>query len=135
MSVAESDPGPQLTTLEDAPPRDEAKPAAQTPASGPDPAARRSRRRVRVFILLLLAAVVVLALLLAGESRYSGQLEARIGQLSAEVAETREALGAYQRRMRSVRRNVDELASRVGALQELVKEDAPPSAKPAQAKP
>jgi septal ring factor EnvC (AmiA/AmiB activator) len=125
--MAEPLPEPQLTVIEEAAPRDdrdEKKRDAKASASSPGTAAHRPRRAARVWTLLLVAAVVVLGMLLASQLRYAGQLEARVEEIATELAEARESLGVYQQRMRSVRRNVDELASRVGALQALVSEDS-----------
>lgn len=83
-------------------------------------------RGARGLIGLLAAAVLVLGLLLAGQVRYAGRLEARVAELSSELEQSRQALGVYQQRIGSVRRSLEELATRVGALQELVREDSLP---------
>jgi hypothetical protein len=130
--MADSGSGPQLAVVEDSAPRRDGDRDERSPASGSATAAPGSRRSGRIRTLVLVAALVVLGLLWAHQARYAAQLEARVEELSSALGEAREALGVHENRVRRVRHNLDELASRVGALQELVSPNSLPAPSAAQ---
>jgi hypothetical protein len=135
--MTDSGPSPRLAVVDDSAPRREGDRDPKSPASGSTTATPGSRRGRRIWTLILIAALVCLGLLLLQQVRYVGELEVRVEELSSELGEAREALGearealgVYEHRARQVRHNLDELAGRVGALQELVSEDSLPPSSP-----
>jgi hypothetical protein len=125
--MTDSGPSPRLAAVEDPEPRREGDSTQRSPASGSTTATPASRRSGRIWTLILIAALVCLGLLLVRQVRYVGQLEVRVEELSSALGEAREVLGVYEHRVWQVRHNLDELSSRVGALQELVSEDSLPA--------
>jgi len=122
--MADSGSGHQLAVVGDPAPRDEGGRSEQPPAADSATTAPGSQRTGRGRTLLWVAALALLGLLLGYQLRYAGQLEAQVDELTSELGAAREALGVYQRRIQRVRSDLGELATRVGALQELVSEDS-----------
>jgi septal ring factor EnvC (AmiA/AmiB activator) len=109
-------------------------PGGATPGSSAAPPARSwSGRGVR----LLLAAVALMVVAAAfAEYRRAALLEARVAELTAELARARDEIAGRQRQLEAIRTSVADVRDRVAALESLASA-APgpqPPAEPAPAR-